>query len=53
MRRFAFKYVADAERNLNKGINDSPLALGLTRTAFGVINRVGPLRRAMTRSIAA
>ena len=53
MRRFAFKYVIDAERNLNNGINDSPLALGLTRTAFGVINRVGPLRSAMTRSIAA
>ncbi len=42
MRAFAFKYVAAAERNLSYGISANPLALGLTRTALSVINRVGP-----------
>ena len=40
-------------RNLRQAVNDSRLGLAVARTAFTVINRVGPLRRRMTRGIAA
>jgi 2-polyprenyl-6-methoxyphenol hydroxylase-like FAD-dependent oxidoreductase len=53
MRRYAFKYVAAAERNLRQAVNDSRVGLVLARTAFTLINRIGPLRRKMTQSIAA
>jgi salicylate hydroxylase len=53
MRAYAFKYVAAAERNLRNAINDNPVALAVARTAFSLINRIGPLRRRMTQGIAA
>ena len=48
---FAFKYVAQADRNLRNAVKDNRVALAGLRSGMKLIGRIGPVRRKMERAL--